>query len=111
VLASRMTPSDFRRLALSMPRAKEVLQVGRPTSRVGRKTFASLDGPADSMGVIRLTPDQQALFVAHSPAVFAPLPGGWGKLGSTAVRLEGANRAAVEDALAAAWTNVADEGT
>jgi hypothetical protein len=104
-----MTHEDFRRIALAMPRSIEILLRGRPNYRVGRKTFASLDGPNDSLGIVRLTPDQQAMFLAQSLA-FVPVPGGWGRLGSTVVELGAANRSMVEDALAAAWGNVVADG-
>jgi hypothetical protein len=103
-----MSPADFHRIALSMPRAVEVIQMGRPTFRVGRKPFASLGGPQNSTAVVRLTPDQQAAFIAQAPTVFAPATGGWGRLGGTNVQLAAANRAVVEEALAAAWGNVSD---
>jgi hypothetical protein len=103
-----MSPADFRRIALSMPKTIEVFQMGHPIFRAGRKTFATLEGPSNSMAVVRLTPDQQAMFVAQAPTIFAPVAGGWGRLSSTNVHLTDANRTAVEEALAAAWGNVAD---
>ncbi len=39
---------------------------------------------------------------AH-PKVFAPAAGGWGKGGSTSIRLQAANRSVVRDALGVAW--------
>ena len=103
-----MGPADFRRIALSMPKTIEVFQMGHPVFRVGRKTFATLDGPSNSTAVVRLTPDQQAMFVAQAPPTFAPVAGGWGRLGSTNVHLTDANRTAVEEALAAAWGNAVE---
>jgi hypothetical protein len=105
-----MSPADFRRMALAMPRAVEVIQRGSPTFRVGRKPFASLEGPENLTAVVRLTPDQQATFIVQAPTVFVPVAGGWGRLGSTNVQLPAANRAVVEEALAAAWGNVSDAG-
>jgi hypothetical protein len=103
-----MSPEDFRRIALSMPKAVEVFQLGHPVFRVGRKAFATLEGPANSTAVVRLTPDQQAMFMSQAPTIFAPVAGGWGRLGSTNVQLTIANRATVEEAIAAAWGNVAE---
>jgi hypothetical protein len=56
--------------------------------------------------MVKLTPEQQANVVAASPEVFAPVPGGWGRSGSTHVVLAAAGRAAVKSALATAWENV-----
>src|SRR5580704_5484594 len=100
-----MTTDDFRRIALSFPGAEEVNGLGYPNFRAGRKSFATIE---DSMGVIRLTLDQQATFVAAAPEIFAPVSGGWGRSGSTVVRLEVADAATMQDALATAWRNVAE---
>jgi hypothetical protein len=100
-----MTTHDFRRIALSFLGAEELNGLGYPIFRIGRKTFATIE---DSMGVIRFTRDQQATFVAAAPEIFAPVSGGWGRFGSTVVRLEVADAATVEDALATAWRNVTE---
>jgi hypothetical protein len=100
-----MTTDDFRRIALSFPGAEEVNGLGYPNFRAGRKSFATIE---NSMAVIRLTRDQQATFVAAAPEIFAPVSGGWGRFGSTVVRLEVAVAATVQDALATAWRNVTE---
>ena len=100
-----MTLSDFRHMALSLPGAEELNGLGYPNFRVGRKSFATIEG---SMAVIRLTRDQQATVVAAAPKVFEPVSGGWGRLGTTVIRLDVADGATVQDALATAWCNVAD---
>jgi hypothetical protein len=100
-----MALSDFRRIALSMPETEETNGMGYPNFRTGRKSFAAIE---DSMAVIRLTRDQQARFVATAPEVFAPDSSGWGKLGTTVIRLEVADETTVQVAVATAWSNVAD---
>jgi hypothetical protein len=100
-----MTTDDFRRIALSLPGAEELNGLGYPNFRNGRKSFATIEG---SMAVIRLTRDQQATFVAAAPEVFEPVSSGWGRLGSTVIRLDVADEATVQDALAMAWRNVAE---
>jgi hypothetical protein len=54
---------------------------------------------------VQLKPDQQALLVETSPKVFTPVPGGWGRQGSTHVRLAAADTATLKNALTMAWTN------
>jgi hypothetical protein len=98
-----MTINDFRRTALSMPGAEESSGLGYPNFRVERKSFATIE---DSMPVLRLTRDQQATFMATAPEMFAPASSGWGRLGSTIVRLEAADETMLRDALATAWRNV-----
>src|ERR1700687_4537620 len=102
-----MALSDFRRIALSMPETEETNGMGYPNFRTGRKSFPAIE---DSMAVIRLTRDQQATFVATAPEVFAPDSSGWGRLGSTVIRLELADEATVQVAVATAWSNVAEAG-
>ena len=101
------TLSDFRRIALSMPETEELNGMGYPNFRTGRKSFATIE---DTMAVIRLTRDQQATFVATAPEVFAPDSSGWGRLGNTVIRLELADEATVQVAVATAWSNVAVAG-
>jgi len=98
------TLSDFRRIALSMPQTEELNGMGYPNFRTGRKSFATIE---DTTVVIRLTPDQQAIFVATAPEVFARDSSGWGRLGNTVMRLERADEATVKVAVATAWRNVA----
>src|SRR5579864_5812480 len=100
-----MTTDEFRRIALSLPGAEELNGLGYPNFRSGRKSFATIE---NSMGVIRFTRDQQATFVAAAPEIFAPVSDGWGRSGSTVVRLAVADSATVQHALATAWRNVVD---
>jgi hypothetical protein len=100
-----MTTDDFRRIALSMPETEESSGMGYPSFRAGRKSFATIE---DSIAVIRLTRDQQAMVVAAAPEVFTPVSGGWGLLGRTIVQLEMADETTVQEALATAWSNVVD---
>jgi hypothetical protein len=105
--SSVTTLSDFRRIALSMPETEELNGMGYLNFRTGRKSFATLE---DATAVIRLTRDQQAIFVATAPDVFAPDSSGWGRLGNTVIRLEVADEATVKVAVATAWRNIAEVG-
>ena len=98
-----MTIDDFRRIALAMPGAEELNGMGYPNFRAERKSFATIE---NSMAVLRLTRDQQARFVATAPEMFAPASDGWGKWGSTIVRLQAADESTLWDAVATAWRNV-----
>jgi hypothetical protein len=105
-----MKADDFRRMALALPQAIEASHMGHPDFRVGKRIFATLGHPDEGWAMIKLTPEQQRLLVAARPKIFSPVPGGWGRSGSTHVRLAAANRAAVKDALASAWKNVVPKG-
>ena len=100
-----MTANDFRRLALSLPAVAEASHMGHPDFRVGGKIFATLGYPSLGWGVVRLTPEQQELFLRTQPRSFAAVKGNWGRAGATNVRLPKAPKGAVREALMLAWRN------
>jgi len=69
-----MTVADFRRIALSLEGVEEYPHA------------ASL-AQAEGYGNLMLTLGQQAAFVEEAPEIFLPIPGGWGKMGHTHIRL------------------------
>jgi len=102
-----MSASRFRKVALSLPEAVEGAHRGHADFRVGKRVFATLGYPDDSWGMVKLTPEQQAMLVEAEPEIFRPVPGGWGKSGSTNVRLAKADAKTLQSALAIAWRNIA----
>ena len=98
-----MTPADFRRIALSLDGAEEGSHMGAPDFRVGGRIFATLASQHQGYGNLKLTLEQQAEFVRELPEVFLPIPGGWGKMGMTHIRLAQASEDVLEGALRAAW--------
>jgi hypothetical protein len=101
-----MTAADFRKLALSLPEAEESAHMDHPDFRVGGKIFATL-GPDEAWGMLKLTPDQQALLLQKSPGVFRPASGAWGRRGATIVCLVNADELTIQGALLSAWRNTA----
>jgi hypothetical protein len=98
-----MTVNQFRRMALSLPEVEERGHMDHPDFRVGGKIFATLGYPDKSWGMVKLTPEQQRMFVPANPNVFVMAPGAWGLRGSTLIRLKGANPDTVHEAMTAAW--------
>ena len=98
-----MTVKQFRRMALGLPEAEERGHMDNPDFRVGGKIFATLGYPDKSWGMVKLTPEQQRIFVPANPGVFVPAPGAWGVQGSTLVRLKTANADTVHEAMTVAW--------
>jgi hypothetical protein len=98
-----MTPADFRRIALSLEGVEEVSHAGLPAFRVGGRRFASLASQSEGYGNLALTLEQQAAFVEEAPEVFLPIPGGWGRMGHTHIRLAAANADILTGALRTAW--------
>jgi hypothetical protein len=103
-----VTLHEFRRMALSLPDAIEAAHMGHPDFRVAGKIFATLGYPSREFAMVQLRPEQQELFVRTEPKTFKPVPGGWGKKGSTHVLLRTAKKAAVREALTEAWRNRAE---
>lgn len=102
-----MNAEDFRRIALSLPEAVESAHMDHPDFRVGKKIFATLGHPHENCAMVKLTPDQQAVFVRDAPGVFTPVAGGWGRRGATNIRIERGDETAIRHALATAWRNIA----
>ena len=98
-------PEEFRKLALSFPEAVEGAHVGHPDFRARGRIFATLGYPDDGWGMVRLSPKDQMQFVEGESKAFVPVKGAWGRQGATIVRLSAVNRATLQHALTAAWTN------
>ena len=96
----------FRRIACALPGAVESAHMGHPDFRVGGRIFATLSGEARGCGVLKLTVEQQAAFVAELPEIFEPVQGGWGRMGMTYIALERASVATMRGALMTAHRNV-----
>lgn len=98
-----MTPADFRRLALAHRDVVEGSHQGHADFRVGGKVVASLremegwkarptGAPgAQGVGMVKVTPEEQAELVRDHPDVFAPEAGAWGRQGCTRVYLANAD--------------------
>jgi len=98
-----MNAADCRRIALSLEGVEEYCHAGLPAFRVGGRKFASLASQAGDYGNLMLTLEQQAAFVEEAPEIFLPIPGGWGKMGHTHIRLAAASEDVLTGALQAAW--------
>jgi hypothetical protein len=90
-------------MALDLPEVVESSHMGHPDFRVGGKIFATLGFPDSGVGMVKLTPDEQELFVQIEPEGFQPVKGGWGRQGATNVRLRSAKKSTVREALLTAW--------
>ncbi|MBV8764429.1 MAG: GNAT family N-acetyltransferase [Hyphomicrobiales bacterium] len=101
-----MPPGRLREFALALPEALESSHGGRPDFRVCNKVFATLT-PRQNVAMAKLTSEQQEMLCAAEPAMFAPVPGGWGLRGATHLRLEVLDERSLAGALLMAWRNVA----
>jgi hypothetical protein len=98
-----MTTEQFREIALSFPEAVEAAHMGHPDFRVGGKIFATLGYPNDTRAVLVLLPDEQKEVISQHPEMFEPVPGGWGRRGSTQVLLKQITRPILKAAMSKAW--------
>jgi YjbR protein len=91
-------------MALALAGAVEGAHMGHPDFRVDKRVFASLH-TGNQFGMVKLTPDQQALFIEDHPDAFVAEAGAWGRSGCTRVILKAADDEAVGEALTLAWQN------
>ena len=91
-------------MALALDGALEGAHMGHPDFRVDKRIFASLHTD-DQFGMVKLTPDQQALFIEDHPGAFTPEAGAWGRSGCTRVILKSVDEEALGEALTLAWRN------
>jgi hypothetical protein len=101
-----MSIDEIRALALALPEAAEADHHGIPSFRVRGKIFCTLHTAQPRM-MVKLDPEDQANLAAGHPGVIEPVPGYWGRKGSTFVAYEKADSALIETLLAMAWTNAA----
>lgn len=73
-----MTAGVFGQLALGFAGASESEHMHHPDFRIDDRIFATLGYPDENWGMVKLTPEQQRLFVEKAPHVFKPCDGVWG---------------------------------
>jgi hypothetical protein len=98
-----MTAKDFHRIALSFEGAEEGSHMGATDFRVGGRIFATLAAVKQGYGNLLITPELQAEFIADRPELFLPIPGGWGRMGATHIRLAQVDEDSLRGALHTAW--------
>ena len=96
-----MTSDQFRKMALEIPTAVERSHMNHPDFRVAGKIFASLGVPDKNWGMVKLTPEEQRVFMKNAPEVFNPCSGAWGRQGATNVYLPAAKVSTVRAAVLA----------
>ncbi len=98
-----MKGSDLRRIALSLEGVSEAPHFDRAAFRYA-KIFVTL--AADGLTAnFKYTPDQQEFKCMLDPAAFAPVSGGWGRMGYTTVILEKLDEQGLRAALDMAYGN------
>lgn len=81
-----VSAARFRKLALSFEGAIEVPHMERAAFRTKRRIFATMPPDGASANLL-LDPELQEAVCENLPNAFAPVPGGWGRMGYTTVNL------------------------
>lgn len=92
---------DLRRIALSLAGTTEAPHVDRVAFKVAR-IYATL-APDGATANLKLSPAEQEFRCTVRPDAFAPVPGGWGRMGFTTVQLAALNGEELLNVLEAAW--------
>lgn len=90
-----------KELALALSGASEAPHMHRLAFRTPRKIFATLDAAANDLNLM-FDPDHRDFYCEQAPAVFTPVPGGWGRMGATRCDLIAADETLLLSALTAA---------
>ena len=93
-------------MALALPEAVEADHHGFPSFRVGGKIFATLKHEPVRL-MVKLDPEDQLNLSEGHPGVITPVPGYWGRKGSTWVDYGAADEALLRNLLQIAWTRIA----
>ncbi len=96
-----MTLDDLRRCALAQPGAVEADHHGIPSFRVGGRIFATIHLKEPRL-MVKLDPEDQHNLAEAHPDVVTPVPGSWGRKGSTFVAYRDADAELIATLLAMA---------
>ncbi|HEV7350129.1 MmcQ/YjbR family DNA-binding protein [Telluribacter sp.] len=99
-------PDHFRQLALSFPETTEQPHFEKPSFRVGKKIFATLN-MKEQRATLKLSERDQDLFTLYDRTIIYPVPNNWGQQGWTHVDLTRVPEEMLKDALTAAYCEVA----
>jgi hypothetical protein len=93
-----VSAARLREIAASFEGAVAVPHVDRLAFRTTRRIFVTV-APDEQSANLMITPEDQEILVRAHPAVFRPVPGGWGKSGATTVELPHIDEALLTEAL------------
>ena len=95
------TEADFRKMALALEGTMQAPHVDRTAFKVAR-IYVTLSADGRSAN-LKFTPDEQELKCLVAPDAFAPVPGGWGRMGWTTATLAALSKPELTAALETAW--------
>jgi hypothetical protein len=89
-----------------MDGALESAHMGHPDFRAHGRIFATLHQDMKH-GMVKLSPEQQQVFVRDAPDAFSLEAGAWGRAGCTRVTLHAVDEDMLGEAMTLAWKNSA----
>lgn len=92
---------DLRRIALSLEGTVEAPHMERTAFKVAR-IYATLP-PDGRTANLKLSLDEQEFRCARAPAAYAPVAGGWGRMGYTTLTLAALSEEELREVLTIAW--------
>jgi len=95
-----------RKLALAFEQAEEQPHFEKPSFRIKKKIFATLD-IKNNRACLKLSLIDQSVFSAYDKSIIYPVPNAWGKQGWTFVELKKVRKDMFTDALTMAYCEVA----
>lgn len=101
-----MLEETCREIALSFPEATEVAHFDKPSFRVAKKIFATLNLKENRI-CVKLSEIDQDVFSSFNKEVVCPVPNKWGKMGWTLVDLGKVRKDMLVDILTMAYCEVA----
>ena len=97
-----VTLDTFTKMALSLPGTEEQPHFHLRSFRVKKRIFATL-WEKENRAMIKLSLVSQSVFCLYDPAIFFPVPGGWGRQGATFTDLGKVPKNICKDALKTAY--------
>jgi hypothetical protein len=97
---------EAQQAALALPETEEYRHFNLPAFRVGKKIFATIHEDKHFM-MVKLSLLDQSVFCSFNKEIIFPVPGGWGRKGSTFINLKKVKKELFRDALTTAWKNIA----
>jgi hypothetical protein len=94
-------PGRARELALGLAGTSEAPHFHRVAFRTKRKIFATMDGRVPDLNLM-FDPALRDFYCEQGGDAFAPVPGGWGRMGATRCDLRQVDEASLLSALIAA---------
>ncbi|WP_207493234.1 MmcQ/YjbR family DNA-binding protein [Aridibaculum aurantiacum] len=101
-----VTGEEFRTMALAFEEAVEQPHFEKPSFRIRKKIFATLD-IKKQQAVVKLSELEQSVFCAYKKSIIYPVAGTWGRQGWTIIELDQVIPQMLHDALTTAYCNVA----